>query len=226
MDRYTARLLLTAVMFGAVAVSATLFSDALTQSAGSEPQSVTVLTEMSLRSTQEDGQMLPTFYLSVRTQMNSSNSYVTVLDSEGAAIGVWQTDADGSAVVGPLAAGDYYAKGSGTGYVRFTLHENAAVTVAMGCGWSDGELLHLTNCEPSRLEVICKQTQTAQSGVVTLTVKRADGVGYAQTDRWDNGTAVLLFDGLEQGIYDICLSDTVLETVAVDGNVTRTLTLP
>lgn len=220
MDRYAARLLLTAVLFGAVAVSATLFSDALTQTAGSEPQSVSVSRETAREQTDRQ---VPAYFISVRTEAAEQAGFITVLDEEGAAAGNWQTAQDGCTTVGPLSPGIYYAKGKNTGYAQFTVDENAAVSVQAGCGWADGEQLYLTDFEPSRLELTCtRQTE----GLVTLTLRKSDGAVTERTGYMTNGELLLIFDGLKPGTYDICLDDRTLRTTAVNGQVRLTLALP
>lgn len=220
MDRYAARLLLTAVLFGAVAVSATLFSDALTQAAGSEPQPVSVRAETQKKTAEPN---VPSYAVSVRTKAPEQAEFITVLDEEGAAVGNWQIAEDGITTVGPLVPGIYYAKGKYTGYAQFTLDENAAVSVQAGCGWADGEQLYLTDFEPSRLELTC--TRQA-SGLVTVVLEKSDGTQQERTGYVTDGEAVLTFDGLQPGTYDICLDGKVLRTTAVKGQVRLTVELP
>ena len=225
MDRYAARLLLTAVMFGAVAVSATLFSDALAQGAGSEPLPVPASRETERKETQTESNELPSYYVSV--QAEGGSGFVTVLDEDGSAVGNWETEEDGDAVIGPLAPGIYYAKGNHTGYAQILLEDNAAISVQAGCGWADGERLYLTSYEPSRLELTCILPEGAENiGIVTLELLRSDGKRLEQTGWQENGKVSVVFDGLRQGTYDILLHGTVLRTTAVDGRTSLALTLP
>lgn len=219
MDRYAARLLLTAVMFGAVAISATLFSDIPAQAAGSEPLPAAVYRETA-QQTQTNTEL---YCVSVCTQQQAE-AFVTVLNEDGYTVGNWWTDEEGCTVIGPLAPGTYYAKGKYTGYAKFTLADNAAVSVQAGYGWADGELLHLTDFEPSRLELTC--TQGKESGIVTLTLKGVDGQSIERTGYLRDGTAELTFDGLQKGRYTLCQSDAELQTAEVDGCTSLTVALP
>lgn len=224
MDRYAARLLLTAVMFGAVAVSATLFSDALAQGAGSEPLPVPASRETVKKVKQDSEKNAPTFYISV--QAGENTAFVTVLDEQGSAVGNWQTEENGNAAIGPFCPGIYYVKGNCTGYAQIILEDNAAVSVQAGFGWSDGERLFLTDYEPSRLELTCFLPGNAADGIVTLELLRSDGERFEQTGWQKNGKVSIVFDGLRKGTYDILLHGTVLRTTAVNGRTSLALTLP
>ena len=216
MDRYAARLLLTAVMFGAVAVSATLFSDARVQTAGSEPPSVQTSAE-----TEQVFSPDAAWYVAVRTERPEQK--ITVLDENGHAYGQFEADADGDAAIGPLPAGIYFARTQSSGYVRFSVGEQAEVTAQAGSGWADGERLYLTDRLPSRLELTCRAPGRQ---LVTLSLRDEDGQPTERTARVENGSATLIFDGMQAGTYDICLEEAVLQTVKLDGRTSLTLTLP
>ena len=70
-------------------------------------------------------------------------SSVTLQAANGAVLESLKPDAEGEAVTQPLQPGEYAAVFDG-GRIEFTLHENASVTTGEGCGWTDGEDLHLT----------------------------------------------------------------------------------
>lgn len=70
-------------------------------------------------------------------------SSVTLQAANGAILESLKPDAEGEAVTQPLQPGEYAAVFDG-GRIEFTLHENASVTTGEGCGWTDGEQLHLT----------------------------------------------------------------------------------
>ena len=70
-------------------------------------------------------------------------SSVTLQAANGAVLESLKPDAEGEAVTQPLQPGEYAAVFDG-GRIEFTLHENASVTTGEGCGWTDGEQLHLT----------------------------------------------------------------------------------
>ena len=71
-------------------------------------------------------------------------SSVTLQAANGAVLESLKPDAEGEAVTQPLQPGEYAAVFDG-GRIEFTLHENASVTTGEGCGWTDGEQLHLTH---------------------------------------------------------------------------------
>ena len=73
-------------------------------------------------------------------------SSVTLQAANGTVLESLKPDAEGEAVTQPLQPGEYAAVFDG-GRIEFTLHENASVTTGEGCGWTDGEQLHLT-CTP------------------------------------------------------------------------------
>lgn len=221
MDRYAVRLLLTAVMFGAVAVSATLFSDALTQTAGSEP----LPAPRSSETEQLQKPNIQTAYLvSVHTQRPSGT--VTVLDADGRQVTSCQTDAQGDGSVGPLLPGHYYARANRTDYVLFSLSENAAVCVQRGSGWADGERLYLTEYRPSRLDLTCKLPEEDDSVILTVTLQDETGQRSEQTGYVKDGAVQLVFDGLRAGTYQIFHGDTELATTQIDGRTSLTVTLP
>ncbi len=71
---------------------------------------------------------------------------IRICTPAGESIQTLTPDEEGMAVSEPLTPGSYYAI-TGQGPVAFTLHENASVTANSGCGWSDGEVLHLTTTQ-------------------------------------------------------------------------------
>lgn len=70
-------------------------------------------------------------------------SSVALQAANGTVLESLKPDAEGEAVTQPLQPGEYAAVFDG-GRIEFTLHENASVTTGEGCGWTDGEQLHLT----------------------------------------------------------------------------------
>lgn len=212
MDRYAARLMLTALLFAAVTVSATLFSDAMTQTAESEPLSVSVSDQIRQQKETDSNQ----YFISVSVKTPQSAGVITVLDEDGTLVGNWQADAESNAVIGPLAPGMYYVRAKHTGYAKLLLEENAAVYVQAGCGWADGERLYLTNYVPARLVLNCTQPNTPD-GIVTLCLIRSDGQKIEQTAYLKNGSSQIVFDGLKAGTYEICFHESVLQTVVLEG---------
>lgn len=219
MDRYAVRLLLTAVMFGAVTVSATLFSDALTQTAGSEPPPVPGSSETEIR--QEPDKTA--YLVSVHTQRPCST--VTVLDADGRQVASCRTDAQGDGQLGPLLPGNYFARANRTDYVLFSLSDNAAVSTQRGSGWADGERLYLTEYVPSRLDLTC-ELQEDETPILTVTLFGETGQTAEQTAYVTDGSAQLTFDGLPAGTYRICRGETELAAVKVDGQTKFTVAVP
>ena len=68
---------------------------------------------------------------------------VTLTTPDGDVLQVLTPDAQGMAVTQPLEPGKYIAQTT-QGSAVFTLLENASVAEVSGCGWTDGEQLHLT----------------------------------------------------------------------------------
>lgn len=221
MDRYAVRLLLTAVMFGAVTVSATLFSDALAQTAESEPLSVPGSSETEERL--QPNSTKTAYLVSVHTQ--ACNETVAVLDEDGRAVAFCRTDAQKSGSVGPLEPGRYYAKAASTGYVSFTLADNAAVSVQAGSGWADGERLYFTAYEPAQLELTCEVPNGFHSAILTVTLRDEAGQKTEQTAYITDGEACFVFDGLCPGTYRVCHGETELAAVQIDGQTSLTVTL-
>lgn len=77
---------------------------------------------------------------------------ILLFSADGIPIQRLVTDENGSAVSELLIPGKYYAF-TEQGCTEFTLHENASVTADGGCGWSDGEILHLTSAEVGTVTV-------------------------------------------------------------------------
>ncbi len=219
MDRYAVRLLLTAVMFGAVAVSATLFSDALTQTAGSEPPAVSGSSETEIEQRPDK----TAYLVSVHTQR--PHGTVTVLDADGRQVASCRTDAQGDGQLGPLLPGSYFARANRTDYVLFSLADNAAISTQRGSGWADGERLYLTEYVPSRLELTCK-LQEDKTPLLTVTLYGEAGQTVEQTAYVTDGIAQFTFDGLPAGTYRISREEAELAAVEVDGQTNLTLTVP
>lgn len=71
---------------------------------------------------------------------------IFLFSADGIPIEQLATDETGAAVSGLLMPGKYYAF-TERGCTEFTLQEDASVTADGGCGWTDGEILHLTSAE-------------------------------------------------------------------------------
>lgn len=68
---------------------------------------------------------------------------IRLYDQDGKPVQTLQTK-NGAAVSDLMQPGVYFAA-TELGCTEFILHENASVSVTCGCGWSDGEQLHLTS---------------------------------------------------------------------------------
>lgn len=126
------------------------------------------------------------------------------------------TDENGRAVSGLLEAGSYFAVTPG-GCTAFTLKENAAVAVTGGCGWSDGEILHLTSEQVGNVTVVCAVTaEQVKTGwldlVLTDGILRRREVVYC---RKVGETVQCSFSGIPYGSYRLEESGTVLCSLEV-----------
>lgn len=65
-------------------------------------------------------------------------------DADGNPLQRIQLDRDGDAALGPVAPGRYSVTRDGVLLGRFRMLDNAALTEADGCLWTDGELLYLS----------------------------------------------------------------------------------
>lgn len=102
---------------------------------------------------------------------------VELLHKNGTSLQTLTPDAEGMAVTAPLQPGTYTAV-SELGRVEFTLHENASVTTGDGCGWTDGEQLHLTRAQVGTVTVVrtlAPEDKAAEDGWVDYTLM---GGGY------------------------------------------------
>lgn len=88
---------------------------------------------------------------------------VTLRTQEGGVLQVLTPDAQGMAVTQPLEPGKYIAQ-SAQGSAAFTLLDNASVSEVSGCGWTDGEQLHLTTGSVGTLTV----RRTVEKGEVAF----------------------------------------------------------
>ena len=91
--------------------------------------------------------------------------HIDIFDKKGVQLQSLKPDAEGMVVSERMTPGQYQAV-TEQGRTEFTLHENASVSVESGCGWSDGEQIHLTS-----------------KSVGSVTVRRIVGSGEA-TDGW------------------------------------------
>lgn len=102
---------------------------------------------------------------------------VELLHKNGTSLQTLTPDAEGMVVTEPLQPGSYTAV-SELGRVDFTLHENASVTTGDGCGWTDGEQLHLTRTQVGTVTVmrtLAAEDPAAAGGWVDFTLM---GGGY------------------------------------------------
>lgn len=113
-------------------------------------------------------------------------------------------DENGMAASGLLMPGKYYAV-TDLGCTEFTLHENASVTADGGCGWSDGEILHLTGAQIGTVTVERAATQAllAQNGGWFDFTLRGEGFERREVMRRTDAGGVLScrFEGIPYGTY-------------------------
>lgn len=90
---------------------------------------------------------------------------ICLFSADGMPLQQLKTEAGGTAVSELMTPGKYYAF-TERGCTEFTLHENASVSADGGCGWSDGEILHLTSAEVGTVTVerAAKESLLTQNG--------------------------------------------------------------
>lgn len=101
---------------------------------------------------------------------------IYLFSADGLPVQSLMTDANGSAVSELMTPGKYYAF-TERGCTEFTLHDNASVSADGGCGWSDGEILHLTGAEVGTVTVERAAREallTENGGWLDYTLKSGD----------------------------------------------------
>ena len=129
---------------------------------------------------------------------------ILLFSADGIPIQQLVTDESGAAVSGLLMPGKYYAF-TPQGCTEFTLHENASVTAEGGCGWSDGEILHLTSAEVGTVTVerAAKADLLTQNGgfldytLENNTLERREVVRCTAS----SGILTCTFEGIPYGTY-------------------------
>ena len=129
---------------------------------------------------------------------------ILLFSADGMPIQRLATDENGSAVSELLITGKYYAF-TAQGCTEFTLHENASVTADGGCGWSDGEILHLTGAEVGTVTVehaAKPELLTQNGGFLDYTLKN-DTFERRQVVRCTASSGILTctFEGIPYGTY-------------------------
>ena len=155
---------------------------------------------------------------------------ILLFSADGIPIQRLVTDENGSAVSELLIPGKYYAF-TAQGCTEFTLHENASVTADGGCGWSDGEILHLTGAEVGTVTVeraAKTELLTQNGGFLDYTLKN-DTFERRQVVRCTAAGGILTctFEGVPYGTYVLVENGTsrCRVTVSADQN-SVTVTLP
>ncbi|MDR0889110.1 MAG: hypothetical protein LBM28_00505 [Oscillospiraceae bacterium] len=123
--------------------------------------------------------------------------------SNGVFVETLTPDAEGMVASSALTPGEYQAA-TEKGSVLFTVHENASIDVSSGCGWSDGEQLHLTEKSVGTLTIYRNvESGELQNSDGWLNYTLSDGDYYARIVLRENGTAQLVgvFHGVPYGAY-------------------------
>ena len=155
---------------------------------------------------------------------------ILLFSADGIPIQRLVTDENGSAVSELLIPGKYYAF-TEQGCTEFTLHENASVTADGGCGWSDGEILHLTSAAVGTVTVerAAKTELLTQSGGFLDYTLKNDTFERRQVVRCtaSGGILTCTFEGVPYGTYVLEENGTsrCRVTVSADQN-SVTVTLP
>lgn len=129
---------------------------------------------------------------------------ILLFSADGSPIQKLTTDANGNAVSELLIPGKYYAF-TAQGCTEFTLKENASVTADGGCGWSDGEILHLTSAEVGTVTVeraAKAELRTQNGGFLDYTLKN-DTLERREVVRCtaSGGILACTFEGVPYGTY-------------------------
>lgn len=133
------------------------------------------------------------------------------------------------AVIGEIPPGKYIAENSALGSVLFTLHDNASVSVLGGCGWTDGEILYLSDNEIGTLSVLCYVPVSevdpidglcctysligdtyASDRILRFTVETEQKDGYYVQS--------CIFAGLPEGCYSLIENGTDCQTVTISAD--------
>lgn len=130
------------------------------------------------------------------------------------------------AVAEAIPPGKYIAENDNLGSVLFLLHENASLSVLGGSGWTDGEILYLSDQEIGTLYVLCYVPvssvspedglcctysligeQYASDRILRFTVETAQKDGYYVQS--------CIFAGLSEGTYTLAENGIDCQTVTV-----------
>ena len=129
---------------------------------------------------------------------------ILLFSADGMPIQQLRTDENGSAVSDLLIPGKYYVF-TAQGCTEFTLHENASVTADGGCGWSDGEILHLTSAEigTGTVERAAKGDLLTQNGGFLDYTLKNDTLERREVVRCtaSGGILTCIFEGIPYGTY-------------------------
>lgn len=117
----------------------------------------------------------------------------------------------GEAVTDGLCAGQYLLEAEGLGRSLVSLRENASVAVLDGAGWSDGEMIHLTDRFAGFLHLVC-YGETGDHHEFVL-----EGVENGQREiSFSTPEAIgLLFTGLGEGSHRLFMDDRLLTEITV-----------
>lgn len=129
---------------------------------------------------------------------------IRLFSAEGLPVQQLTPGEDGMAASGLLPPGKYYAV-TDLGCTEFTLHANASVTADGGCGWSDGEILHLTGAQIGTVTVERSATQAllSQNGGWFDFTLHGEGFERREVLRRTDAGGVLScrFEGVPYGTY-------------------------
>lgn len=108
-----------------------------------------------------EGQAQEESYLWLRLPLEAENTQlIRIYSAEGEPLQSLTPDADGKTTSRLLPSGTYYAL-TDYGCTEFSLSSKGAVCVNGGCGWFDGQTLHLTR---QQLGSLCITRQNVEAG--------------------------------------------------------------
>lgn len=144
--------------------------------------------------------------------------HITLCLADGTPVQELTPDVQGRAV-SDLLTPDNYIASTAAGQACFTLNEIASVACHSPYGWSDGEMLHLTDEPVGTLRVrrrVDEQTLGQNDGFLDYTLTRADGFYRRAVLRADGtGEESFLLQGIPYGTFVLRENGTEVARVTV-----------
>ncbi len=124
---------------------------------------------------------------------------IRLYSSEGLPVELLTANEEGKAVSKLLPVGDYYAV-TEESCSAFSLTETAQVQVLGGCGWFDGQMLHLEITEAGTVTVTRQGTAAEW---IEYTLKNEEGQLYKILRSGEDDLVTCHFEGVPYGSYQL-----------------------